>query len=334
MRRLPITAAVLFVAAGCAMGGTVFGSLSNFDIYNDTGMVAHGFQIDFQGLTAADVLGSFTWSRYGAPVISESGGTVYVRYESAYTTGTGWAASTIVATNPTPTGGHQCVTGPAGNQTQTNGCEHFGISTRGNPVNENYHWLVDGGAGNLTVAGSKVNLPAPVWNIPAAPQPVVQAVVQAPQEIEAGAQFGDALWVKVFTTESPVSVPLDNLVSGDPAVPDSAAETEVEWQLLQHELNGHGNEDISLDNGGKPVSGVSIIRRYEFYKYNPVFYDSEHQATETGIDPNTKLPIALGAFIGSQNVAADLAPDAVPEPTSLLIIGGGLALLGLLRRRR
>src|SRR5579883_1551023 len=65
-------------------GITVFGSLANFDVYNDTGQDAHGFQIEFDGLSAQQVIGTFPQSRYGAPSIIPFAGGVYVRYEAQY----------------------------------------------------------------------------------------------------------------------------------------------------------------------------------------------------------------------------------------------------------
>ncbi|HEV2444925.1 MAG TPA: PEP-CTERM sorting domain-containing protein [Candidatus Sulfopaludibacter sp.] len=335
MRFFAAVPIVLLALGNTASASNVmFGSLSNFDIYNDLTVNAHGFEIDFQGLHASDVIGTFTYSRYGAPAIAESAGVVTVTYASAYSPSTGWAVSTVPTVNPTPTGGHQCVTGPQGNLTPSNGCEHFGVATLGNPLNENYHWLVEGTtAGTLVQAGTAVTLPAPVWNVPPVPQPVVQAVVQAPPEIEPGALFGDAIWVKVFTTESNSNADLNHLVSGDPLVPDSSAETEAEWTLLQSALGGGGPlQELALDNGGQPVLGAAVLRRYEYYKYTGA-YDADHEALDQSIDPNTGLPFSLGAPIGAQNVALNLN-GAVPEPASLLLFGAGLAGLGIVRRRK
>src|SRR5947209_17748771 len=61
---------------------TLFGSLSNFDVLNDTGQVAHGFEIELDGINS--IGGSFDANRYGAPVVVPFAGGLYVRYESPY----------------------------------------------------------------------------------------------------------------------------------------------------------------------------------------------------------------------------------------------------------
>ena len=47
--------------------------------------------------------------------------------------------------------------------------------------------------------------------------PVVAAVIEAP-EPEAAARFGEAMWVKVFTTELEDAIDLEELVGGNPKV--------------------------------------------------------------------------------------------------------------------
>ena len=58
---------------GRVSAGTFFGALSNFDAVNDTGHEAHGFEIELDGLSSADV--SFTfgepYQRYGNPVVTD-----------------------------------------------------------------------------------------------------------------------------------------------------------------------------------------------------------------------------------------------------------------------
>ena len=60
--------------------------------------------------------------------------------------------------------------------------------------------------------------------------PVVAAQIQAPAP-ENEAQFGEAIWVKVFTTEFEDPIGLEELVGDNAKV--QQAETEIEWQLLQ-----------------------------------------------------------------------------------------------------
>src|SRR5204863_513042 len=52
----------LFAATADAQAqtATIFGALSNFDVVNDTGHDAHGFEIQLEGLQAADIYYTFS----------------------------------------------------------------------------------------------------------------------------------------------------------------------------------------------------------------------------------------------------------------------------------
>jgi hypothetical protein len=217
---------------------TSFGALSNFDCFNDTGQPAHGFEIELEGVSSADVLYTFgaPWNRYGDPVKVDFPGGVHVRYLSPYDPGTG----TFTRTTPmapaviTPTDGHSCFAAAIGGAYESSGCEHFGVSLNGNPTRTVYRWLIEDPAhpGFLIPSGTRVNIPAPVWNVipqPAAP-PVVQAVIAA-EPPEGGNEFGEAKWVKIYVTQLPEAVELDHMLTDDPAVPQDDAEIEVEWKL-------------------------------------------------------------------------------------------------------
>ncbi|MBI3246545.1 MAG: hypothetical protein HYZ50_08575 [Deltaproteobacteria bacterium] len=263
------------------------------------------------------------YERYGNPTIVPTATGVIVRYASTYTNGQ-WDQTTPLAPNPTPvTLGHQCWTGGDPNYPNS-GCEHFGISLIGNPTKTTYRWLVadPAQAGNLTPLGSKVSIPAPVWNV--VPQvnnpPIVQAVLPAEQP-EVEAQCDDAQWVKVFVTESPEPPEFDHLrhlVAGDPAVPEDASETEMEWVIFQH----CPNEVDELVNEGQVAEGAEIVtRRYEFYEYLGSYDPETHEALcENPVIVDTPDPncgpadleqglSGVGNFIGAQMAAIDLNLD-------------------------
>ena len=67
-----------------AQSAIIYGSLGNFDISNDTGQVCHGFEVELEGLTPAEVPYSFSAQRYGAPSVVPYAGGVRVRWESPY----------------------------------------------------------------------------------------------------------------------------------------------------------------------------------------------------------------------------------------------------------
>ena len=320
-----------------ARAATIYGSLGNFDCINDTGVTAHGFEIELDGVQSSNVFATFgsPYNRYGTPTITTSGGNTYVRYASAYVNGA-WSVGTASGTYG-PTGGHSLFFPQYGgdpNYPNVPG-DHFGVATNATPTNTVYHWLVDGGNGKLVFAGTPVMVPAPVLSVAPPVNPGnaagVQAVVQAPPP-ENGQQVGDAIWAKVFTTviENPNPVDLKDLVNGNKVVPGET-ETEVEWQLLQSDPQ---RPDLGekMDNSDMAKGNEAVVRRYEFYKYIGGYDPESHEALH-----DTYSPGYVGAFIGNQNVAANFAPAGVPEPSTLVM--GGLGALGVaigacVRRRR
>src|SRR5690348_6590915 len=109
-----ITCAMLVgsLSALAQSGVTMFGALSNFDVLNDQGQETFGFQIEIDGVTSADVGGTFIWNRYGAPQIVPFNGGIYIRYMAQWDSARQvFNTGTPVAVNMTPTTGHQCVMG-------------------------------------------------------------------------------------------------------------------------------------------------------------------------------------------------------------------------------
>jgi hypothetical protein len=126
-----------------------------------------------------------------------------------------------------------------------------------------------------------------------------------------GVEFGDALWVKVFTTEFEDPTELEDLVADNAHV--QQAETETEWQLLQKDFM---NPDSGkLESGyGVPVgpNAASILRRYEFYEFSGVYDPETHEAQfEPPYGDSHPGPNDVGTYLGSQNAAVNLV---VPEP--------------------
>jgi len=335
-----IAAALAIVSCSTpALASVMFGSLSNFDVVNDTGQITRGFEIELEGVSPADISYTFgsPYIRYGDPVKVATGtgtGTI-VRYASAFG-GSGWAVGTPVPAGPFPTGGHQCYFPAYGGDLnyETLGGEHFGVALNGNPTNTIYRWLLGDPSGNLSSAGSNVKIPAPVWNVqppvgPAAPA-AVQVVIPALPKEHPEDLFGEAMWVKVFVTEAPEPVELHHLLLGDPAVPDGSepAEVEIEWQLLQAGKDGVDEVDSGLND--LAGDSESVTRRYEFYKYiGP--YDAEGEAL---IEDAVLHPEAVGDFLGAQNAALNLDAFVVPEPGTLALLGIGLAGIAGCRRQR
>src|SRR5689334_5068629 len=98
-------------------GVTMYGSLANFDVQNNTGQEAYGFEIEIH-CSMTGVGGTFNYNRYGAPQVVPFTGGVYVRYMAKWDpVAQQWSAATPLAVDLTPTNGHQCVLGTLNYQT-------------------------------------------------------------------------------------------------------------------------------------------------------------------------------------------------------------------------
>lgn len=355
----------IFALANRAFAGTLFGELSNFDAVNDTPSPCNGLEIELDDIQSQDVTYTFQYQRYGTPKITEdtflvngvSHPRTFVRWMSPYD------QQNHVFTQATPvaplgfknTGGHLCYKDMTvnGQPYDTAGCEHVGVGTLKNPSSTVYRWMKEDPTtpGSLIAQGSPVTIPAPVWTInpvgnvvvaviPVPPPPAVVPVPFLPN-----AEFGVAVWARVFETESPSQADLHHLVSDDPAVPGNLAGapspnpvvTEIEWQILQTDtMNPSVNELTSERQMGS--GNESVTRRYEFYKYvgpydinsadGPNTGTNEALCTSVGPDGvkggvgstattydangnvlniNCSATVVVGPYIGAQNAAANVA---------------------------
>lgn len=352
-RLAAMTAVAALALTPSIANSSVIGFLGNFDVINDTGQTAYGFEIELEGLHSSDITDVFggpgrgfptgrgfdpatSVERYGSPSISEyTNGAIFgtrVTY-SALWDGTSWDYNTPSGNVVTP--GDNCWSGGGIGYSADTSCDHFGVGTNGNPTRTTYSWLLESSPGVLTNANGVVQLPAPAWVVippaPGAPPapPQVVAQVEAPDPPQ-GFEFGEALWVKVFTTEFEDPTELEDLVGDNARV--QQAETETEWQLLQKEFN---NPDSGkLESGyGAPVGpkAASILRRYEFYEFSGVYDPETHEAQfEIGYGDSHPGPNDVGTYLGSQNAAANIVPE--PQAFALLVFAFGL--IGTVTRRR
>lgn len=355
--------ALAVAAAPTVASASVIGFLGNFDVINDTGHEAHGFEIELEDLHIGDITDTFggpgrgfptgrgfdpatSVQRYGSPIISEySNGSVFgvrVTYRGIFD-GSTWDYGTPSGNFITP--GDNCWSGGGVGYGPGTPCDHFGVGTSKNPTKTTYNWLLETATpGELT--NGLVILPAPVWQVSPAPiagdPPIVVAAIESPPA-EQEDQFGEAIWVKVFTMEYEDEVDLEQLVADNALI--EAIETEIEWQLLQTDP---GNPEAGkLEAGyGAPVGpdAASVIRRYEFFAFSGDYNPEDHEAIlafgdslpNCLDDPNcgydADFPIEIGTYLGAQNAAANLNVQVVPVPPALLLFGTGV--LGLLARRR
>jgi hypothetical protein len=347
--------------ASSGAGAGVIGFLGNFDVINDTGSTAHGFEIELEGLHLIDITDTFggvgrgfpsgrgfdpltSVQRYGAPIVQEyNNGTTWgtrVTYLGLFdAVSQRWDYGTPSGSFITP--GDNCWSGGGVGYGASTPCDHFGVGTLGNASKTTYSWLLETSPNSASLSKGGVVLPAPVWNVvapapapglPPAP-PVVGVQIQAPAPVNE-LQFGEAIWVKVFTTELPEAVKLEDLVHGNAKV--DGAKTEVEWQLLQTDP---GNPLAGqLESGyGAPVGpqAESILRRYEFYKFSGTYDAETHEATfAAGFGDSHPGDGDVGTYLGAQNGAVNLNMVAVPEPQTWALMLAGLGLVAWMARRR
>lgn len=330
----------------------VIGTLGNFDVVNNTGQEAHGFEIELEGLHLSDITDTFggagrgfpsSVERYGAPVLSAytSGALFGVRvtYQASFAAGA-WSTGTPSGVFSTP--GESCWTGGGIAYGPSTPCDHFGVGHVGNPSKTSYSWLVDASPGSGVLSPVAAALPAPQWQVTPSPvvgaPPVVVARIQAPAPPEAPEpQFGTPMWVKVYSTELEDKVALEDLMGGNAKVEQAKQHTEIEWQLLQTDP---GNPAAgALENGGAAEVGAgkeSVLRRYEFYAYTGAFDPANHEAQPLLGDSHPSAA-EIGDFLGAQNVALNLNGNpiaAVPEAPPAAMLALGLAALALWRRRQ
>ncbi len=309
---LTILFMLAFSMTAKAQTPTMFGSLSNFDVLNDTGEVAHGFEIELDGITQQQAYYFYTFNRYGQPTMTPFAGGVYVRYMSQ------WDAAAQQFTTGTPittdltmtTTGHQCV------GAQPSGCEHFGAVTLANPTRTIYRWLLadPNNPGGLITSNNPVAIPAPTWTVQppavAGGAPIVAAEIVAPEPPRPEQLAGDAQWVKIYKTELPREVKLEELMTDDPVVPQDAAHVEVSWDVIQDQPqhgNGNGNRTRKRNQGALSNGSHAVIRRYEFYKYTGAYDPLTHEVVcGDGNLCNTPQDGEVGNYIGAQMAAVNL----------------------------
>ena len=190
--RLPTALAAVFAAAAATIAAppaaaqaiVMAGSYQNFDVLNNTGGYACGFEMEVWGVSAAQLTRIFPSNfnasviRYGMGKATDFAGGTYVRWMSPYDPALGvFTACTPVPTKLTFVPGDSCWTIGMPGTYATAGCEHFGISTTYN-VNATkilYRWLVADAAnpGAVKPVGVDISLPAPIWRVVAPANPAL-----------------------------------------------------------------------------------------------------------------------------------------------------------------
>lgn len=311
---------------------TTFGPLDNFDVVNDTGKVAHGFEIEIRDIHQSNITSIFgaadRWpgmERYGIPTVTEftdaTGFGVRIRYEDI-------TKSTPSGTLPVSPS-DSCWPYGAPNYGPNYPCDHFGVSTNVNTPNVKYSWLVETAPGASSVVLEQANVPNPNWvvtpavlaapGIPAQPA-IVNVIIRAPEPIQVPdvePQFGEPQWVRVTATGLNYPVAVEDLVAENKVIKEAEKNVQVEWQLIQTDPGNPDAGQIDL-SGVKPDPGFqSIVYRFEYYNYIGPRNAADNEATpdvDTYGAPNSPPADELGDFIVANNAAINLNGDVLPAP--------------------
>jgi len=297
----------------------ISGTMSNFDVFNETGSNVYGAEIDLEGVLPSQVMK--TYPSHFTTMVATDYGTGTKLVFSGYTFNP--PGTFIIPTAGLSTNGHYAVNLP--------GCEHFGFSVARQPTKTSFYWL---NQLSQPVNPTPLSIPMPTWtyvppvgNIAGFVKAVLPPVPAPPF------QYPDAVWVKTYVSEINKQADLNELISYDPnnidpahpsIAPQRPSELETSWELLPGDAP-LVEPDIQLADATQ-----SILRRYEFFKYTGT-YDEFHLPNSifTGGDP---LPGELGQFIAANMVAANLD---VPEPSALgMLLIGGCGYLSQRRQKR
>ena len=150
------------------------------------------------------------------------------------------------------------------------------------------------------------------------PPAVVVVEVPAPEPAEVPTQYGDAQWMKVFVTQLPREVNLEELLTNNPlVVPMDPAQVEVNWDLAQADpliggSNGNQKRSRKRYQGGLDPTTRSVVRRIEVYNYTGVYDPITHEAICADANVCAAPSVdELGDFVSAQMTAVNVQADTL-----------------------
>lgn len=214
----------------------IVGALSNFDCYNDTGDDCSGFEIEIQGLHKEDVIHTWNFSAYGAPVVTTIGTptnpSVLVRY---------FSNSSVV---------------------HNGSFTHFGVTTSVfvGPGKIQYRWLPTPSVVMPNPPPVPINLPLHASHLD------VNGILDSVQNTTS-----NILWVLPFRNHLPRHCELEELMPNDPIVLQAEPMGSGTDHLRPHRLDpGDTWQDDDPPGSDDHQSAVICFEVYEdVYTPNP-----------------------------------------------------------------
>ena len=318
---------------------TTFGPVENFDVVNDTGKIAHGFEIEMHDLRQNEITSIFgdatRWpdmERYGSPTVTEYSDPSALRthtstritYRANFNGG--WNIGTPSGTLPVSPS-DSCWPYGAPNYGPDYPCDHFGVSTSIPAASVKYSWLVESSPGSSNLVYQDSSVPAPVWTV--VPQPPVNNQPQPPKVNVAIAapkpnnyEFGEPKWVKVTATGTLNNVAVEDLIAENQVIQKAKTQTQIEWQLLQTDSGNPAAGQIDLTGVALDKEATGIVYRFEFYNYTGSRDPETNEAKSINGDTATPAPADLGKFIVAQMAAVNFdgqVPPLPPQPAAPIV---------------
>src|SRR6476646_7648779 len=129
-------AALAFALPALAQVPTIYGTMSNFDVFNQSPQDAYGAELELEGVHSSQVTNTYP-SHYSSKSQADYVNGAVFGTRITFTGYTFNSSGFIAPTVGQSTNGHFCV--------NIQGCEHFGFAVNSQPTATRYYWLDQNG---------------------------------------------------------------------------------------------------------------------------------------------------------------------------------------------